>query len=303
MRFLTYTKPILMSNSSNLNNDRPILIIGANGKLGNAIADTCEERGISFVGYGHVALDITDGFQINQAIEKHNPWAIINAAGYVDVDVAEYDFQNCFDTNTLGSVNLATVCEKKGIRLLCYSSALVFDGARTTPYTEADEPNPVNTYGRSKLIAEEKVQQLNPSALIIRSGGFFGPWEHNTFANQVIDCVRNDRPIRLNSEAVFSPTYLPDLIYTSLDLLEKKEQGIWHISNGEGVTPKEFALMISNHYQPDYNPTFIEVDKSDKAPRPDYSVIVSERGIRLPSLNDAVDRFVESMEVVSSSKV
>ncbi len=285
------------------NSNRPILVIGASGKLGSAIVSICNDRSINCVGYSHTELDITDGAQINKAIDETNPWAIINAAGYVDVDDAETDFQTCFDANTLGSVNLATVCEAMGIQLLTFSTALVFDGHKNFPYTENDEPNPINTYGRSKVVAEEKVLQINPSALVIRSGGFFGPWEHNTFANQVIDCVRHDRPIMISSEAVISPTYLPDLIDTTLDLLTNKESGIWHISNDGEVTPQEFALTIIAQFQPDYTPDFIKVDKHDKAPRPTYSVIKSNRGIILPSLTNAIERFVDSMESVSSSKV
>lgn len=290
-------------SSLKISNNRPLLIIGANGKLGSAIVSICNDRQINFVGYGHAELDITEGIQITQAIELNNPWAIINAAGYVYVDDAEDDFQNCFDANTLGSVNLATICESQGIQLLCFSTALVFDGNRNTPYTEADEPNPVNTYARSKVVAEEKVLQLNPSALMIRCGGFFGPWEQNTFANQVIDCIRHDRPILLSSDAVISPTYLPDLINVSLDLLNNSESGIWHISNEGQTTPHDFALSIINKFQPDFVPEFLLEDKVDKAPRPKYSVIESSKGIKMPTLENAIERFVDSMESVSSAKM
>ena len=110
---------------------------------------------------------------VEAAIQRYRPWAIVNAAGYVRVDDAESDCDACMRDNTEGPQNLAIACNRNGISLLTFSSDLVFDGYKPTPYVESDLPNPINVYGKSKAQSELLVQKECPSALIIRTSAFF----------------------------------------------------------------------------------------------------------------------------------
>src|SRR4029079_12366382 len=79
-----------------------------------------------------------------------HPWAVVNAAGYVRVDDAETQRDACWRANVRGPVTLAAACRRRGLPFVTFSSDLVFDGRAGRPYTEEDEPNPLNAYGESK---------------------------------------------------------------------------------------------------------------------------------------------------------
>ncbi|HEV7821932.1 MAG TPA: family 1 glycosylhydrolase, partial [Burkholderiales bacterium] len=94
---------------------RPLLITGATGTLGRAFARICSRRGLSHLLLPRQRLDIADLASVTAAVERYRPWAIINAAGYVRVDDAEFDIERCFRENTQGPQMLASVCARAGL--------------------------------------------------------------------------------------------------------------------------------------------------------------------------------------------
>jgi dTDP-4-dehydrorhamnose reductase len=271
----------------------PLLIIGKTGTLGNAFARLCETRAIHYRLLGRNELNICDAAEIEQAINKYKPWAIVNAAGYVRVDDAEMNTQLCFSVNTQGAMNLSKACAVHGIRFVNFSTDLVFDGLKMKPYVESDSPSPLNTYGRSKAQAERMIMNVNPDALIIRTSAFFGPWDKYNFASHVLNTLTRGEEYFAADDVRISPTYVPDLVHHALDLLIDGEKAIWHISNNGSVTWFEFAKEIAergkvNHQLITHRPMH---EMSLTAKRPAYSVLKSEKGIILPSVNHALDRF------------
>lgn len=111
---------------------RPIAIIGARGTLGKAFARLCDLRGIQYHLLTRQEMDITDSVSVDTALTQLNPWAVVNAAGYVRVDDAERDVDTCLRVNAQGPAILAASCARQGIPLLTFSSDLVFDGTCTT---------------------------------------------------------------------------------------------------------------------------------------------------------------------------
>ena len=102
-------------------------------------------------------LDITDARRGRGARStQHRPWAVVNAAGYVRVDDAEADEERCRRVNTAGPQAPRRGCAGAGIRLLCFSSDLVFDGRAARPYLESDAVAPLSAYGRSKADGERR---------------------------------------------------------------------------------------------------------------------------------------------------
>ena len=133
---------------------QPLLIAGATGTLGQAFARFCAVRGVA----GARISAGTDGYRIARVGRcgigpMAGPWAVINTAGFVRVDAAEHEPRQ-WRENVIGPTILARACAKRGVKLLSFSSDLVFDGGKPTPYVESDEPRPLNAYGRSKLEAE-----------------------------------------------------------------------------------------------------------------------------------------------------
>jgi len=281
---------------------RPLLISGATGTLGNAFARICQRRGLAYYLLSRQELDIADASSIESAMDRFEPWAVINAAGYVRVDDAEHQRDLCLRDNASGPALLAASCKTRGLALLTFSSDLVFNGKMRRPYVESDSPAPLNVYGATKLKAERSVLEILPQALVIRSSAFFGPWDKYNFASLALDALSQGLLFRAASDATISPTYVPDLVNASLDLLIDGECGIWHLANTGQVTWADFACLLAQ--QAGYNASLVQAQPGRllglSARRPTYSALASERGSLLPPLEDAVGRYLA--ETVSSKR-
>jgi dTDP-4-dehydrorhamnose reductase len=291
-RFVAFNNaPVISMNTAS--NEHPVLIIGKNGTLGKAFSRICSERHIHHHLLSRQHCDISDKISVDNAIAKYRPWAVINAAGYVKVDEAETDSENCFIANTLGAENLAKACEVAGVKLVTFSSDLVFDGKKSTPYTESAAVNPLNVYGRSKSNAESIVSGINASALIIRTSAFFNTWDEYNFAHFAIKLLSEGQQFTVSGNTHISPTYVPDLVNATLDLLIDDEQGIWHLVNAGAITWADFAFEIANraHLDTRFVNVVPETEMNRPARRPVYSVLATEKGYTLPTLENALERF------------
>jgi dTDP-4-dehydrorhamnose reductase len=274
--------------------ERPILITGATGTLGNAFARQCVVRGLPYRLLRRSEMDIADPASVRAMLTRLRPWAVINTAGYVRVDEAEIDCERCFRENAIGPAVLAEACEQRRIRLVSFSSDLVFDGTAGRPYVESDPVSPLNEYGRSKAAAESRVLELDPSALMVRTSAFFGPWDKYNFVTIALEHLRRGQPFRAVADATISPTYVPDLVQATLDLLIDGESGLWHLANRGAVTWAELARSAA--IRSGLDPGLVkEVEMASlglPAPRPAYSVLASERGDIMPGLEDALVHYL-----------
>ncbi len=272
---------------------RPLAITGANGALGNAFARLCEVRGIPFHQLTHEDMDIADPASVRAVLRDIDPWAVVNAAGYVHVDTAEREPEACRRSNVEGPTVLAEACAEQHSALVTFSSHLVFDGTQRSPYVERDAPAPLCVYGRSKAEAEVRVLEAMPSALVVRTGTFFGPWDQQNFLAAALRALAVGHPFAAANDAVISPAYLPDLVNASLDLLIDGEAGVWHLANDGALTWEEFARHAAA--LAGFPPAKIEActwsDLGYIAPRPEYSVLGSVHGALLPDLQDALSRY------------
>jgi dTDP-4-dehydrorhamnose reductase len=279
---------------------RALLITGATGTLGKAFARICEERGLSYHLLTRQEMDIADAASVNAALEQYQPWALINAAGYVRVDDAEREPVVCFRENACGPATLAAACASRQVKLLTFSSDLVFAGTKHGPYVESDKPAPLNVYGRSKAEGEKRVLAALPSALIVRTSAFFGPWDEHNFVAAALNSLSEGRRFTAAEDLCVSPTYVPDLVHASLDLLIDGEYGPWHLANSDEVTWAELARRVATMAGLDASQVDARPGKSLMlaAPRPAYSVLSSERGLLLPSLENALSRYLRDNEVL-----
>ncbi|GAC1379437.1 MAG: hypothetical protein NVSMB45_01550 [Ginsengibacter sp.] len=272
----------------------PIIIIGKTGTLGKAFARACSFRKINYVLVGRNDVDITQENSIRSAIEKYSPWAIINAAGYVRVDEAENNRSKCFNENTFGVKLLARITNEMKIRFITFSSDLVFDGNETRPYVESDIVHPLNVYGKSKALAELLAIEENPQSLVVRTSSFFSPYDQYNFVHAVIQQVSSGMAFRAANDIFVSPTYVPDLVNTSLDILIDNEKGVWHLSSGDSLSWSEMALRVCEVAGLDKELIeSIEYTKMGyRAPRPKWTVLGTEKGILLPSFESGLIRYV-----------
>jgi dTDP-4-dehydrorhamnose reductase len=275
---------------------QPILIIGASGTLGSAFARICTQRHLSHVVMSRDQLDMADPVSVDAMIMRHQPWAIVNAAGYVRVDEAERDVERCLRENVHGPSVLAVACAKHDIQLLSFSSDLVFDGEQQRPYVESDLISPLNVYGLSKAEAERKVLGTHPASLVVRTSAFFGPWDSHNFVTQALRVLADGMPFAAANDMTVSPTYVPDLVHACLDLLIDRESGIWHLSSGVPLSWAALAERAAGMAGIDTGTLNAKPSAAlgYSARRPLYSALRSERGVLLPSLDDALGRYLAS---------
>lgn len=274
-----------------------ILITGANGQLGQALARTLTvHRPRSTSGecqlflFSHRELDITDSDLVMRVFRQVNPTVVIHAAAYTNVDGCELNPDLAFRTNALGTRNVAVAAEKVGAKLIYISTDYVFDGRdgtgalRQKPYTEFDRTNPLSVYGRSKLAGEEYALALTRRAFIVRTSWLYGPGGNN-FVRTILRLAQERRealarglpvqPLRVVDDQVGSPTYTVDLAWVIAQLLETERYGLYHVSNSGSTSWYQFAraiLEVVGWTEVEITPiTTAELGRP--APRPPYSVL------------------------------
>ena len=160
---------------------------------------------------GREDVNIIDEQSIEDIILKYKPWAIINTAGYVKVDEAEKNQEDCFLVNSVAPDKLSKVCAKHGVKFVTFSSDLVFNGQKKNPYLESDIVSPLNIYGQSKARAEQIVLSNNTDSLIIRTSAFFGPWDQYNFICHALNSLKNNAEFMLQIMLLYHLRMFPIL--------------------------------------------------------------------------------------------
>ncbi len=281
---------------------RPLLITGGKGTLASAFARICEQRGLKYILADRSHMDLAEKEDVARFLPQVNPWAIINTAGYVKVDQAEVNSYRCFRENVNAPLNLADWCSHKKIPFVTFSTDLVFGGDQSGAYQENHQVNPLNVYGFSKAQCEQKVLSIYPSALVVRTSSFFGPWDEYNFVTQALRNFARKKQVNVPQEILVTPTFIPDLVNTTLDLLLDGEQGLVHLTNDGTVTWAQFAKLANKNSKAKIQ----EIDRllietpfehfNFVAKRPKNSALVSQRFRILPPLENAISRYFSQLE-------
>lgn len=220
------------------------LVIGAGGLVGGLLAARLEEFFPHTVSATKAEMDITDRWRIEAELERIEPTLVINCAAVSDVDACEQDPEIAMQVNADGPRHLAEACRNTGIRLVHLSTDYVFGGTRAVEFDEADPPDPVNLYGRSKLLGEMGVLETLPDAVVLRVSFIFGPGRPN-FIDKIAAAARNSRePIPVIAGWVTKPTASPDLVEAIVAVMTSRETGVWHFANGPAVSRYDFARRV-----------------------------------------------------------
>lgn len=283
-----------------------ILLTGANGQLGQDFQKYFTQRGISFIptDYSAVnqceALDITDKEAVKAFLAKKSITMIINCAAYNDVDKAESEAEKAYALNCEAPKNLAEIAKQKGIILVTYSTDFVFDGTKMTPYSEADQPNPLSVYGKAKYQGEQQVLATYDKVFVIRTSWVFG-MGNNNFNKSVIRWSKSNSELRIVDDQISAPTYSWDLAVYSWDLIQTGRYGLYHLTNQGQASKYDQAKYVLERigWQGRLLPAKTEEFKLP-ALRPAYSKLDSSKaekliGRKMPEWTDAVDRFLEEM--------
>ena len=155
---------------------RKILLTGKNGQVGWELERSLQPLGQVFA-FDRAGMDLANPDSIRRVIREVKPDLIVNAAAYTAVDKAESEPDRAMAINGVAPGIMAEEAKRLGAAIVHYSTDYVFDGTKTTPYTEEDRPNPLNVYGRTKLAGEIAVQAIDVPHLILRTSWVYGARE------------------------------------------------------------------------------------------------------------------------------
>lgn len=253
-----------------------VLVTGANGQLGQALQFVAKNySGLQFVFCDSAALDITNLQNCQAVFKKNQPNFCINAAAYTAVDKAESEKEKAYAINVAGAENIAKCCKEHETTLLHISTDFVFDGTKTTPYTENDVPNPTGVYGQTKLDGERVVQTVLEHHFIIRTSWVYSQFGQN-FMKTMLRLAAERETLSVVNDQIGTPTHALDLANALIAILKSrsKEYGIYNFSNEGQCSWFDFAQEIFRIHQ---LPTDVKAIPTTAYPtpakRPSYSVL------------------------------
>ena len=231
-----------------------ILITGKNGQLGKSLHKLVSEKKYDneFIFVGREELDLSNNNSIINYFDNHDKFdIIINCAAYTAVDKAEEEVKLANQINYLAVRQLAEIAKAQKAKLIHISTDYVFDGESNKSYTEADETNPINVYGKTKLAGEKALQVIMlTNAIIIRTSWVYSEYGNN-FVKTMLNLGKERDELNVVSDQIGSPTYATDLAETILKIIDNKnyqdkEQSteIYHYSNEGEIGWYDFAKEI-----------------------------------------------------------
>ncbi|WP_282178799.1 dTDP-4-dehydrorhamnose reductase [Maribacter stanieri] len=255
---------------------KKVLITGSNGQLGQClqiIASLYKNLELTFK--NSKDLDITDAISIKKTFDLVDFDYCINCAAYTDVEQAEKTPDIAFKVNAEGVKNLAFACKKRQVSLIHISTDYVFDGEKNEPYTTDDIPNPINEYGKSKLMGEKYIQELMVDYIIIRTSWLYSEFEKN-FYTSILKKAKSGENLSVTDSQTGCPTNANNLANYILTILSSNDkfQGIYHFTDGEILNWFEFAEKILANNNLTKNVRLEKVKNYRTfARRPKYSVL------------------------------
>jgi dTDP-4-dehydrorhamnose reductase len=256
---------------------RNVLVTGAHGQLGHHVIDLATSAGIPIRGAGSAEIDITDAASVAAAVGPGS--VVINCAAYTAVDAAETDEAAAAAVNGYGPGVLARVCADAGAHLIHVSTDYVFAGDATQPYPIDAPTDPRSAYGRTKLLGEQAVLAVLPSAHIVRTAWVY-TGDRNDFVAAMRGLERDRDTVRVVDDQRGCPTYARDLAAGLLELAVRADRdpvpgGILHATNAGEATWFDLARAVFAGVGAD--PDRVRPCASDEfvrpAPRPAYSVL------------------------------
>ncbi|MGB0165460.1 MAG: SDR family oxidoreductase [Luteibaculum sp.] len=263
-----------------------ILVTGANGLLGQRLIQLCLDKKIEVYatgkgesrlhglsGVSYKSVDITDAGDVKKILDEVKPDAVVNTAALTHVDDCEKNRELAVDVNVNAVKILAEACLERDVYLCHISTDFIFDGEQGM-YSEEDEPNPVNFYGETKLMAEE-VLHCYPKlkCSILRTILVFGFVPNLTRTNIILwlnDTLAAGKPVNIVTDQFRTPTFADDLAAACLSACELKAEGIYNVGGSEYISIYDLAQRVARVFGHDKNLiTPVQSERfSDKAPRP-----------------------------------
>jgi len=281
-----------------------ILLIGKNGQLGWELQHTLATLG-QVICVGRKELDLADADAIRKQIRTAAPNIVVNAAAYTAVDRAESEPDLAMKINGAAPGIIAGEAKQLGALLIHFSTDYIFDGTKTSPYVEADTPNPLNVYGRTKLAGEQAIQQAGARHLIFRLCWVYSLRGAN-FLLTIMRLAREREKLRVVRDQIGSPTWSRTIAEATASVLKQvlaagntdEFNGAYHLCASGATSWHGFAKSIVS-WMPEADRKCKEIEAittleyPTPAKRPACSVLSCEKakrtfGLQLPDWEESL---------------
>jgi dTDP-4-dehydrorhamnose reductase len=241
-----------MSGQPIIPEEMHLLVTGANGQLGQCLADQLVAQVIPHTLLSRQDVDINDTVVLERIIADKAVTAIINAAAYTAVDKAESEPELAQRVNVDGPAALAKLSARFDIPLLHVSTDYVFDGNQQRPYVETDATAPVGVYGQTKLDGELAIQRHATKYIILRTAWVFSEYGNN-FLKTMLRLAKERDTLGVVVDQVGCPTYAADIAKALIEIARQlhngdggslTQYGIYHYAGDEAVSWHSFAMAI-----------------------------------------------------------
>ena len=274
-----------------------VLVTGAGGMLGQDVVRVAQDMRHQVVALTRDDLDVTDPARVERLIIREHPDAVINCAAWTNVDGAEESEHDASVVNAQGAGFVAGAAAKVGAQIVYPSTDYVFSG-EGGPYSESDDPDPINAYGRTKLGGERATALVNGRSFIVRTSWLFGPHGSN-FVETMLRLGQDGGPVVVVHDQVGSPTYTGHLAVGLLRLIDTGAFGIHHMVGEGSCSWYEFAMEIFRQAEVVTRVMATTTDMMERpAKRPANSVLISRRTtpIELPTWQRGLSDYLARRE-------
>jgi dTDP-4-dehydrorhamnose reductase len=243
--------------------NRNVAVIGASGLIGGAVFNQLlarkhggESLKITGTFFGNaednmVMLDVTSFSAVDKFFERYSPKVIFLCSGIPGIDDCQaYQFNHSHVVNVMAVENIVRIARTNNTKIVYFSSGYVFDGTENKLYSVMDAPNPLQRYGRQKLIAENYVLAGSPKNIVIRTVGVFGKdKKRKNFAHQLVDGLRLGKNVFVPNDQHMTPVYSSSLAFAAVSLGLGNLGGVFHVAGNDCVSKYDFALLVSKAFE------------------------------------------------------
>ena len=278
------------------------LIIGSMGLVGSALSRQIPDAicGVQMEAKNknQIYLDLIKYETALKAFSIHRPKVVYLAGAITDVNRCE-DYGTSV-VNVKGSIEVLRLCEMFDAKLIFYSSSYVFDGKKEKPYVTSDDTDPLQNYGKQKLTVENVILKSEADYLILRTVGIFGQErKRKNFAQQVLRSVFAGKDVFAPTDQYMNPVWSDDLARISVELVNKRASGLFHVSGDTCLSKFEFARRVAMFfgYENKVKP-LTTVEMNQRALRPAMGCLdcsdLLDQGLDIPSFDLGLQKFLGS---------
>jgi dTDP-4-dehydrorhamnose reductase len=273
-----------------------ILITGQNGNIGTYLCSYLSEKN-NVLGLDKEDVDITDREGVIQVIISLKPDVVIHTAALTNIDYCEKNESEAYKVNTVGSLNVAYVCNALNIPIVYLSCNYVYGDSKQSPYYETDECTPVNVYGKTKLAGEKMIRTLCKKFFILRTSWVFGG--DRCYVRKIV--ANKNTPIFMCSSEVLNATYIGDLADCISRMIKTNYYGVYNCVNPGPISKANMVKKVFSQLKVEKN--IVEMPESylsDMAPRPGYSALNTYLvkncfNLELPQSDSRLEEYIKKL--------